>query len=88
MKDWVTLRELDGRAGTVKGSAFRAFKHLSAGWREGTDYRVLMPEADAQAIEALRAAGRIYASSRSVVLLARSAAERVAQALASGQPRE
>lgn len=75
--DWLSLRELDERAARPKGEAFRAFRRLEAGWQQDLDYRLLrVDDADAAAeIASLRAAGRIYPSSVSVVLLspARSA---------------
>jgi len=80
---WRTLRELDAAAGTPKGTAFRAFKRLSPGWIEQRDYRVLSPDADSGAIEALRAAGRLYGASRVAILLAPGAARQVAQFIAS-----
>jgi hypothetical protein len=81
--DWHTLRELDREAGTVKGSAFRAFKALASTLREDDDYRVLDAVADASTIAGLRAAGRLYDSSVRVILLAPAAARRVAAALAA-----
>jgi hypothetical protein len=78
---WVTLKELDAGAGCPKGSAFRAFKRLEPSWREGVEFRALRPERDAGEIAALRAAGRAYASSRTVVLLSAAAATAVRAAL-------
>ncbi|MGQ0586176.1 MAG: hypothetical protein ACT4PK_03115 [Gammaproteobacteria bacterium] len=74
---WRTLRELDRALGRPKGTAFRAFRRLEASWREGHDFRVLQPERDAAEIEALRAAGRVYASSRTVILISEGAAARI-----------
>lgn len=82
---WLTLRELDARAGAPKGTAFRAFKRLASAWREGTDYRVLQPGGDDAEIEALRAAGRTYRSSRSVILLAPAAARTLLDSLRGGE---
>lgn len=68
--DWLGFRELDLRAGTPKGEAFRAFRRLEAGWREGSDYLQLRAEDAPAAIAALRAAGRIYPSSPHALLVA------------------
>ncbi|MFT4047000.1 MAG: hypothetical protein QM661_09925 [Solimonas sp.] len=80
-QDWLTLRELDRSAGREKGAAFRAFKRLSAGYREGVDFVVLSPDDAAATIDALRASGRIYAGSVNVVLLAAGFAETIAASL-------
>ena len=85
LDEWVTLRELDRSAGRPKGSAFRAFKRLDPGWREGQDYRLLQPERDRPGIEALRAGGRIYVSSRTVILLSAGAARRLLEVLSEQQ---
>jgi hypothetical protein len=78
---WRTLKDLDREAGRPKGAAFRAFKRLEPGWREGEQFRVLRPDNDATAIAALRAAGRLYAASRVAILLAPAAAAAVRAAL-------
>ena len=68
---WLSFRELDERAGRPKGEAFRAFRRLESGWREGEDYRLLR-SADAEVASeliALREQERIYRSSVTVVLL-------------------
>ena len=80
MTDWVTLLELDRRLGRPKGTAFRAFKRHAPQWREDHDFRVLQPGRDGDAIAQLRAAGRVYASSRSVILLSAAAARQIAGA--------
>jgi hypothetical protein len=77
--NWLTLLELDRRLGRPKGTAFRAFKQRAPRWREGEDFRVLQPRADAPEIAALRAAGRVYASSRTVILLSGAAARRIVE---------
>lgn len=68
--DWLGFRELDQCAGTPKGEAFRAFRRLEGGWREGTDYLQLRAEDAPEAIAALRAAGRIYPASPHALLIA------------------
>lgn len=78
MSTWLTLLELDRRLGQAKGTAFRAFKRREARWREGHDFRVLQPERDGAEIAALRSAGRVYASSRAVILLSDAAAAQIA----------
>lgn len=74
---WRSARELDIATGTPKGSAFRAFRRIEARWREGEHYRVLHHEHDRAAIEALRAAGRIYASTVNLVLFCPALADAV-----------
>lgn len=74
---WLTLLELDRRLGRPKGTAFRAFKRLEPRWAEGRDFRVLQPDRDGAEIAALRAAGRVYASSRTVILVSAAAAAQV-----------
>lgn len=81
---WRTLKELDAAAGLPKGSAFRAFKRLEPGLREGAHFRVLRPGADDAEIAALRAAGRAYGASRVVILLGEHAASAVRDDLARG----
>ena len=81
MSAWRTLREVDAAAGQPKGAAFRAFKRLEAGWREGEDFRVLRPGRDDAELETLRARGRLYATSRVGILLSPSAAETMRRAL-------
>ena len=73
----VTLRELDASCGRPKGTAFRAFKRIEGTLVEGADFAVLHPDADRDAIEALRTQRRIYASSRAVVLLSAATAARL-----------
>ena len=79
---WHTLKDLDTAAGRPKGAAFRAFKRLEPGWREGRDFRVLRADTDAAELDALRASGRLYAASRVGILLSAPAAAAVRAALA------
>jgi len=74
---WLTLLELDRRLDRPKGTAFRAFKRLEPRWSEGREFRVLQPARDGAEIAALRAAGRVYASSRTVILVSAAAAAQV-----------
>jgi hypothetical protein len=78
---WATFRDIDRRRGAAKGTAFRAFKALAPRLTEGVDFRVLAADADRDQIEDLRHAGRIYASSRNVVLLSTAAAAMIYDAL-------
>ncbi len=77
MSAWLTLLDLDRRLGQAKGTAFRAFKRRAPHWREGHDFRVLQPGRDGAEIESLRAASRVYTSSRTVVLLSEAAARQI-----------
>ena len=80
-----TLREIDEGLGLVKGSAFRAFKALVL--REGADFRVLHPDRDAAAFQALHGAGRIYPGTQRAVLLSDTARKQV-EATLLGRPKE
>ncbi len=86
--DWVSLREIDGRAGAVKGTAFRAFKRLAPTLVDGRDYRLLDAEGHGADIAVLKAAGRIYDSSVNVLLLSPAIAERVLAAMQGSPPRD
>lgn len=78
-----TFKEIDVRHGRVKGSAFRAFKRVRERLREGVDFQHLDARAERERIDALRRAGRIYASSVNVVILSESGYRQVRAALAS-----
>lgn len=67
-----SFRELDQQWKAPKGTAFRAFKRALPTLTEGRDFIHLSPMHDADSIASLRAAGRIYSSSVSVVLLTAS----------------
>ena len=75
--DWVSLREIDSRAGAVKGTAFRTFKTLEPMLSEGRDYCLLDTHEHAADIAALKAEGRIYSSSVNVLLLSPASARQV-----------
>lgn len=77
-----TFKEIDTRHGRPKGSAFRAFKRARETLREGIDYYHLDAARERERIEALRRAGRIYASSIHVVMLSESGYRRVRAFLA------
>lgn len=78
-----TLAELDRATGSAKGSAFRAFKQFSGLWQEGCDYTLLTPATDAPAIAKLKAEGRAYPSSVTLLLLAPETARQIAAQLHS-----
>jgi hypothetical protein len=75
---WLTLKELDRAAGRPKGSAFRAFKRLEPGWREGEHFEALRDGAE---LAALHAGGRLYPASRVGILLSPAAAAAVREAI-------
>jgi hypothetical protein len=77
-RGWLTLKELDQGAGRPKGTAFRAFKRLEPGWREGEQFEALR---EGPGLAALRAGGRLYAASRVGILLSPAAAAAVREAL-------
>ena len=77
----VSFRDLDAAAGLPKGNAFRAFKALDPPLREQIDFIGLVAARDADRIAALRDAGRIYRSSRNVVLMTAAAGDRILAAL-------
>lgn len=78
---WLTLREIDQQALRPKGAAFRAFKHLAPQWKENQDYQLLLASEDSVEIAALKKAGRVYPSSRNVLLLSAQTAQRIAETL-------
>lgn len=67
-----SLKEIDEQRGTVKGTAFRAFKQLKEGFDEGRDFYYLSSEQDGPEIETLRLRGRVYESTINTVLLTES----------------
>ncbi len=83
-RDWLSLREIDARAGCAKGSAFRAFKRLEAELQEGRDYVLLDRALAAQAIAELKNQQRAYQSSVNLLLLHPDTAERLCKALGTG----
>ena len=72
-----TFRELDEATGQPKGAAFRAFKRLEPGLREGQDFQLLWPGRDDARIGELRAQDRVYRNSVNIVLLDDALAERL-----------
>ena len=70
--DTLSLRQVDELNGVRKGTAFRHFKARRGTLVEGRDYFHLDAGAHAGFIGRLRRQGRIYASTRHVVLLTES----------------
>lgn len=64
-----TFRELDEATGLPKGSAFRAFKRLEPGLREGQDFCLLRAGSDDARIGDLRRQDRVYRNSVNIVLV-------------------
>lgn len=79
--DWLTMQDVDQRAGRPKGSAFRAFKKLLPELREGPDFAVLDHNRHDAYGARLYAEGRIYRSSVSPVLMSPATAQRVLRQL-------
>ncbi|MBA1148683.1 hypothetical protein H0Z60_16660 [Ectothiorhodospiraceae bacterium WFHF3C12] len=65
----MSFQALDRRLHGPKGTAFRAFKRRRESLVEGEDFLRLDAVAEADAIEALKAAGLVYQTSVHVVLL-------------------
>ena len=82
---WHTLREIDEVLGLPKGSAFRAFKSLAL--VEEADFRVLHPDRDSAAFQALRGAGRIYPGTQRAILLSDDARGKI-EAILADAPKE
>jgi hypothetical protein len=76
-----SFKEIDELHQRPKGTAFRAFKRLGERLREGEHYDYLDAQTRGSEIEALRQAGRIYASSINVVLLTEAGYQAVRQEL-------
>lgn len=64
-----SLKEIDESRGQRKGTAFRAFKQVKESFDEGHDFYYLHSVQDAEEIEILRAAGRIYQTTVNAILL-------------------
>jgi len=83
-ESWHSLKDIDRRAGTAKGAAFRAFRRHAEHWQEGRDFVVLDPGLDAARIAALKQQDRLYASSVKAILLSEACASTIVDALRSG----
>lgn len=73
--DTFSLRQLDELNGLSKGTSFRWFKACEAELEEGMDYFHLLADEHATLIDDLKTSGRIYRSTRHLLLLTRSAYE-------------
>lgn len=67
----LSLRQLDELNGLPKGTNFRWFKLCEVDLVEGTDYFLLPAEDYCELIDELKAEGRIYPSTRHLLLLTR-----------------
>lgn len=85
MNYW-SFKDIDERHGVIKGTAFRVFKRLHGELREGEDFVYLDAQREAERIDALRRAGRIYASTVNPVLLTLQGYARLAPLLPSPAP--
>ncbi len=81
--DWLSLRDLDSRAGLPKGAAFRVFKRLEPQLREGLDFVLLDQQHAQQTIAVLKEQGRAYQSTVNLVLLHPDAARHILSVLRS-----
>jgi hypothetical protein len=77
-RDTLSLRQLDELNRVPKGTTFRHFKARRDTLVEGWDYFYLDAEEHAALIGTLRSQGRVYASTRHVVLLTESGYRRLA----------
>ena len=75
----LSFRQVDVMNGFSKGTTFRLFKRAGDALQQGRDFFYLPATDYGEWIEALRAAGRIYPSSRHLVLLTREGYERLQQ---------
>jgi hypothetical protein len=82
---WLSLREIDAALGLDKGCAFRGFKRLLPQLTEGQDFLVLDHQRYGALASKLHAAGRLYRSSVSPVLLRPEAAARLIEALRASE---
>lgn len=77
----LSFKDIDTLHRLPKGTAFRAFKRLSGQLVEGEHYYYLSAQTHRTEIEALRQAGRIYASTVNAVLLTEAGYNLLRQAL-------
>lgn len=73
----LSLRQIDELNGLAKGSSFRLFKTCEEELVEGRDFHWLNAELHAGFIDQLKREGRIYATTRNLVLLTRSGYEQI-----------
>lgn len=75
----LSLRQLDELNGLPKGTNFRWFKVCEADLVEGADYFLLPAEDYSELIDELKAGGRIYPSTRHLLLLTRRGYQQLRQ---------
>lgn len=75
----LSLRQLDELNGLPKGTNFRWFKVCEAGLVEGTDYFLLPADDHRELIDILKTSGRIYPSTRHLLLLTRRGYQQLRQ---------
>ncbi len=68
----LSFRQLDELNRLEKGSTFRLFKRWEAQLIEGEDYHYLADAEQGALIESLKQQGKVYASSRHLVLFTRN----------------
>jgi len=83
-KRLLSFKEIDALHHCPKGTAFRAFKRLGARLTEGEHFYYLDAQHCSADIDALRQAGRIYASTINAVLVTAAGYRLIAEVL--GQP--
>lgn len=68
----LSFRQLDELNRLEKGSTFRLFKRWEAQLVEGQDFHYLSEAEQGAFIDSLKAQGKVYASSRHLVLMTRN----------------
>lgn len=75
----LSLRQLDELNGLPKGTNFRWFKVCEADLVKGVDYFLLPADEHQELIDSLKADGRIYPSTRHLLLLTRRGYQQLRQ---------
>jgi hypothetical protein len=70
LASFYTLKDIDTRWRTPKGTAFRAFKQLEPQLLEGRDYLLLKPDTHPEALATLRTQQRLYTTTLQALLIA------------------
>ncbi|MEQ6884726.1 hypothetical protein [Salicola sp. Rm-C-2C1-2] len=73
----LSFRQVDEMNGFTKGTTFRLFKHSGDALEQGRDFFYLPSPEHSEWIATLQAEGRVYPSSRHLVLLTREGYERL-----------
>lgn len=81
LSNFTSFRELDVQYAKDKGWAFKRFKRLNSELIEDEDYVWFHQLDDAELINQLREAGRIYASTANLVMLSQSGLSKFQQDL-------